>query len=97
MFDDDSDYSEEEAEPDYYGGIPEEAFYYEESAYKYGFQLGQQDAEEGIESEATLENFPYPADANPQFKEIFKDAYYEAIEKYNSDFSEYEEDQDEWN
>ena len=99
MFDDENDAFEngEDSEPDYYADIPEEAFYYEESAYKYGFQLGQKDAEEGIASSAALENFPYPTDADTNVKEIFKDAYMDAVKKFNSDFSEYEDELDEWN
>lgn len=96
MFDDDFD-NEEDSEPDYYAEIPEDAFYYEESAYKYGFELGQREAEDDIASEFTLENFPYPVDADQSMVEVFKDAYRDAVNKYNDEFAEYRDEEDEWN
>jgi len=95
MYEDDFD--EENSEPDYYGDIPEEAFYYEDSAYKYGFQLGQREAEDGIASELTLDNFPYPEDADQHMVEIFREAYMDAVEKYSDEFAEYKDEEDEWN
>ena len=53
MFDDD-DYDGDEAEENFYADIPDEAFYYEESAHKYGFRLGYKEASEGIDSESTV-------------------------------------------
>ncbi|HZK20574.1 MAG TPA: hypothetical protein VFC68_07605 [Treponemataceae bacterium] len=87
----------EEPEQDYYGAIPEDAFFYEESAYKYGYQLGMQEAEDGIASETTLENFVYPVDADQQMIKLFCDAYKDAVKKYNSNMLDYDELNNEWN
>lgn len=91
MFDDDYD---NEAEENFYADIPEEAFYYEESARAYGLKLGYKEAAEGLDSESTLENFNYPSDADPDAVELFKEAYFEGVEKFNSEF---DADEDEWN
>ncbi|MGI5173798.1 hypothetical protein H0R92_09380 [Treponema sp. OMZ 840] len=94
MFDDAFD-EEQEFEDDFYSDIPEEAFYYEESAHKYGFRLGYKEASEGIDSESTVENFEYPDDADPEAVEIFKEAYFEGVEKFNNEFDD-EDEEDEW-
>ena len=96
MFDDDFDDDEESFEEDFYADIPDEAFYYEESAHKYGFKLGYREASEGIDSESTVENFNYPDDADPDVVEVFKEAYFEGVEKFNNEFDE-EDEEDEWN
>jgi len=49
MFDDDFDEGEDSFEEDFYADIPDEAFYYEESAHKYGFKLGYKEDFEGVE------------------------------------------------
>lgn len=90
MYDDDDDDYEE----DFYGDIPEEAFYYEESARRYGLNLGYREAADGIDSESNLDNIKYPKDADEDIIEVFKDAYFEGVEKYNN---EEDEEEDEWN
>lgn len=85
---------ENENEDDFYSDIPDEAFYYEESARRYGLKLGYKEASEGIDSESTVENFMYPEDADSEIIEIFKDAYFEGVEKFNTEF---DHDDDEWN
>lgn len=89
-YDDDDD-----KEDDFYADIPAEAFYYEESARRYGLKLGYKEAAEGISSESTVENFKYPDDADFEIVELFKDAYFEGIEKFNSEVDG--DDDDEWN
>ena len=89
MYDDDDDY-----EDDFYGDIPEEAFYYEDSARKYGINLGYREAADGIDSISNLDNIKYPKDADEDIIEIFKDAYFEGVEKYNNEF---DDEEDEWN
>ena len=93
MYDDSFD--DDDFEEDFYADIPDEAFYYEESAHKYGLKLGYKEASEGIDSESTVENFNYPKDADPEAVEIFKEAYFEGVDKFNSEFDD--EEEDEWN
>ena len=81
-------------EDDFYGDIPEEAFYYEDSARKYGLSLGYREATDGIDSISNLDNIKYPKDADEDIIEIFKDAYFEGVEKYNNEF---DNEEDEWN
>ena len=98
MFDDDDDdYDGDEAEENFYADIPDEAFYYEESAHKYGFRLGYKEASEGIDSESTVENFDYPEDADPEAVEIFKEAYFEGVDRFNSSADSGDDEEDEWN
>ncbi len=89
MYDDDDDDYEE----DFYADIPDEAFYYEESARRYGLALGFKEASEGIDSESTLDNFRYPEDADDEIIDIFKEAYFEGVDNYNS---QDDDDDDEW-
>lgn len=93
MFDEFDD-DENELEDDALSHIPEEAFYYEESAHKYGVKLGYSDAEQGLDDPSTVEDFDYPEDADPEAVEIFKEAYLEGIEKYNNQFDDEEEEWD---
>lgn len=92
MIDDEYD---DELEENFYADIPEEAFYYEESARRYGLKLGYKEASEGIDSASTVENFNYPDDADSESVEIFKDSYFEGVEKFNNEFGG--DDEDEWN
>ena len=92
MYDDSFDEGDD-FEEDFYADIPDEAFYYEESAHKYGFKLGYKEASEGIDSESTVENFNYPKDADPEAVEIFKAAYFEGVDKFNNEFDDDEEDE----
>lgn len=91
MFDDDFD--EDDVE-DYYDDIPDEAFYYEESAHRYGFEFGYKEAEAGIADESSVENFPYPEDADPVAVEIFKESYLEGIARFNAELDGEDEEWD---